>query len=73
VRIDLVHLDVARLQSLQVENVGGTYDLEDSQLSLALGPSPLIGCALDSQANAFVRDPRSVATLVFDGDATGMK
>jgi heat shock protein HslJ len=48
--------------------VGGTYSLDGPAMAFALGPSTLIGCPADSQANVFMKDLNAVVTYVFDGE-----
>ena len=49
-------------------SVGGTYTQQDSSLTIQLGPSTLVGCPADSQADTFMRDLSNVATFVMVGD-----
>jgi heat shock protein HslJ len=46
--------------------VGGTYTLEGSRLMLQLGPTTLVACGPDSQADTYLRDLERVVTYVFN-------
>lgn len=48
--------------------VAGTYVLEDSSLSIMLGPSTMAACPPDSQADIFTRDVSAAASYVMDGE-----
>jgi heat shock protein HslJ len=45
----------------------GRYSQNGSQLTIELGPSTLVACPPDSQADVFVRELPQVASHVFDG------
>lgn len=47
----------------------GTYQLMDDQVTITLGPSTLVGCPPDSQADLFVRQLANVNAYLFAGDA----
>jgi heat shock protein HslJ len=47
--------------------VGGTYALEGSRLTLQLGPTTLVACGPDSQADTYLRDLERVVTYVYNG------
>jgi heat shock protein HslJ len=44
----------------------GSYTQDGQQLTVQLGPSTLVGCPTDSQADVFLRDLGGAATHVFD-------
>ncbi len=49
-------------------NVGGTYTTDGNQLTIALGPSTLIACPPDSQADVFTQGLSNIGSYLFDGD-----
>jgi heat shock protein HslJ len=49
-------------------NVLGTYSASGSELGIKLGPSTLVGCPPDSQADQFVADLAQVATYTLVND-----
>jgi heat shock protein HslJ len=49
-------------------NVGGMYTTDGNQLTISLGPSTLIACPPDSQADAFTQGLSKIGSYLFDGD-----
>jgi heat shock protein HslJ len=48
--------------------VVGSYTLQGSQLTIAPGPSTLMACPPDSQADAFLKDLMSAASYALSGE-----